>query len=42
MAGYIVGSDAWKQRKLGAFVVGMRDYLNNIDNPDRDFDYKWF
>ena len=42
MAGYIVGSDAWKQRKLGAFVIGMRTYRNKIDNPDRDVDYKRF
>lgn len=31
MAGFIVGSDAWKQRKLGAFVIGMRAYRNKID-----------
>ena len=42
MAGFIVGSDAWKQRKLGAFVIGMRAYRNKIDNPDRDVDYKRF
>lgn len=42
MAGWIVGTDAWKQRMLGEFVVGMRRYREKIDEPDRDIDYKRF
>ena len=42
MSGYIVGTDAWKQRMLGEFVNGMRRYREKIDEPDRDVDYKRF
>ena len=42
MSAYIAGTDAWRQRKLGEFVNGMRRYRKKIDEPDRDIDYKRF
>lgn len=42
MAGWIAGTDAWKQRMLGEFVNGMRRYREKIDEPDGDVDYKQF
>lgn len=42
MAGFVKGSLAWKQRMLGAYVIGMHAYRGKIDDPDRDVDYKRF
>ena len=42
MAGWIAGTDAWKQRMLGEFVVGMRRYREKLDEPDKHIDYKRF
>lgn len=42
MAGWIAGTDAWKQRMLGEFVIGMRRYRAMLDGPDDYIDYKRF
>lgn len=42
MSGYTVGSDAWKQRKLGEYINGMRNYRGKLEDPDKDFEYTLF